>query len=178
MRYYLEDLEGNPTITQLKRNAPNRRRERQRFFATDLLPVDSSSVDENDKDGFDNTQAHYINRLDEATATDKARRRPPKPTRPARQRRQTPPKPADDDPAVQPERLQEIERQVADLTAKQLSAVVTGDVVKNAELAKTMRGMSENEKMALLKSGADRITRSRAKTGSGIMIGGSFYDWK
>ena len=40
-RYYLEYLDGEPLITQLKKNNPNATRINKRFFASDFLKVDS-----------------------------------------------------------------------------------------------------------------------------------------
>ena len=40
-RYYLEYLNGEPLMTQLKNNNPNASRKQKRFFASDFLKVDS-----------------------------------------------------------------------------------------------------------------------------------------
>ena len=61
-RYTLEDLNGEPLLTQLKRNNPNRPRSFKRFFATDFMHVEKDDIETNSV--FTMKDANKLNRVD------------------------------------------------------------------------------------------------------------------
>lgn len=60
-RYTLETLNGEPLLTQLKRNNPNKTRQQKRFFASDMLLVDKENLETNA--GFTTKDANKLNRI-------------------------------------------------------------------------------------------------------------------
>jgi transposase InsO family protein len=81
LRYTIETLQGEPVLTQLKRNNPNAERREKRFFATDFLPVTKEWYETEKDDGFTIHKALKLNNVrDEETEMTKPKKQKKKAT--------------------------------------------------------------------------------------------------